>query len=89
MDRAQAAQRQDAVGELIRLVNSIAGDDAELASRAKAELGDVLNALPTEVNTGVATGDVLRLDNLADLRALLTDAEATALARLAAAADAA
>ncbi len=87
MDRTQAAQRQDAVGELIRLVDAIAGDDAELASRARAELGDLLNALPSEVTTGIATGDVLRLDNFADLRALLTDAEATVLARLAPAVD--
>ena len=86
MDRAQAAQRQDAVGELIRLVDSIAGDDAELASWASTELGDLLNALPAEVTTGVAAGDVPRLDNFADLRAFVTDAEATVLARLAAAA---
>jgi hypothetical protein len=86
IDRAQGAQRQDAVGELIRLVDSIAGDDAELASRARAELGDLLNALPAEVTAGVAAADVLRLDNFADLRALLMDAEATVLARLAAAA---
>ena len=89
MDRTQAANRQDAVGELIRLVDSIAGDDATLASWARAELGDLLNAMPTEVTTGVAAGDVLRLDNFADLRALLTDAEATVLARLATGADAA
>ncbi|MFH1603155.1 MAG: DNA repair exonuclease, partial [Pseudomonadota bacterium] len=84
MDRAQAAQRQDAVGELIRLVDSVSGDDAELARRARAELGDLLNALPAEVTAGAAAGDVLRLDDFADLRALLTDAEATVLARLAA-----
>src|SRR3990172_2273111 len=77
MDRAQAAQRQDAVGELIRLVDSISGDDAELASRARAELGDLLDALPAEVTAGVAADDVLRLDNFADLRTLFTDAEAT------------
>ena len=87
MDRTQSAQRQDAVGELIRLVDSIAADDTELARWASAELGDLLNALPAEVTTGVATGDVLRLDNSADLRAVFTDAEATVLARIAAAAD--
>jgi len=87
MDRAQAAQRQDAVGELIRLVDLIAGDGAELANLARAELGDLLNVLPTEVTTGVAAGEVPRLDNFADLRALLTDAEATVLARLAVTAD--
>jgi len=83
MDRAQAAQRQDAVGELVRLVDSIAGDDAKLTSWTKSELGDLLSALPSEV----AAGEVPRLDNFTDLRALLTDAEATVLARLAAAAD--
>lgn len=87
MDRAHAVQRQDAVGELIRLVDSIAGDDAELASRARAELGDLLDGLPAEVTAGVVAGDVLRLDNFDDLRALLADAEATVLARLAAAVD--
>ena len=89
MDRAQAVQRQDAVGELIRLVDSIAGDEVELASRAKGELAELLNALPSEVTTGVAAGEVLRLDDFTDLRVLLTDAEATVLARLAAAADSA
>ncbi len=87
MDRAQAVQRQDAVGELIRLVDAIVSDDAALASRASAELGDLLNALPAEVTIGGATSDVLQLDNFADLRALLTDAEATVLARLAASVD--
>ena len=87
MDRGQAVQRQDAVGELIRLVDSIAGDDGELASRARAELGDLLDGLPTEVTAGLVAGDVLRLDNFDDLRGLLRDAEATVLARLAAAVD--
>ena len=87
MDRALAAQRQDAVGELIRLVDSIAGDEAELASRASAELSNLLDVLPAEVTAGVVASDVLRLDNFDDLRALLTDAEATVLARLAAAVD--
>lgn len=87
MDRAHAAQRQDAVGELIRLVNSVASEDAELASRARTELGELLDGLPAEVTADVVAGDVLRLDNFDDLRALLTDAEATVLARLAAAVD--
>ena len=43
--------------------------------------------LPAEVTSGVAAGDVLRFDNFDDLRALLTEAEATVLARLAAAVD--
>jgi DNA repair protein SbcD/Mre11 len=80
MDRTQAAQRQDAVGELIRLVDAIAGDEAELKRWAQAELGDLLGAIPSEV----AAGEMPRLDNPADLRPLLMDAEATVLARLAA-----
>ncbi|MEK6804372.1 MAG: DNA repair exonuclease [Nitrospirota bacterium] len=80
LDRAQAAQRQDAVGELVRLVDTIAGDDAELMRRAQVELGDLLGAMPAEVTAG----DVPRLDDPAELRSLLMDAEATVLARLSA-----
>ena len=47
----------------------------------EAELGDLLRTLPAEV----AADPVLRLDDLDDLRALLRDAEATVLARLASA----
>lgn len=79
MDRTQAAQRQDAVGELVRLVDAIAGDEAELKAWAQAEFGDLLSALPPEVTAD----EVPRLENLAELRALLMDAEATVLARLA------
>ena len=78
LDRAQAAQRQDAVGELVRLVDSILGDEAELMRRAQLELGELLGAMPAEV----AAGDVPRLSNPAELRSLLMDAEATVLARL-------
>ena len=80
LDRAQAALRQDAVGELVRLVDSIAADPAELMRRAQADLGDPLGAMPPEV----ATDDVPKLDNVEELKRLLTDAEATVLARLAA-----
>ena len=68
------------MGELVRLVDSIAGDPAELMRRAQADLGDLLNSMPQEV----ATGDVPRLDDVEELRRLLMDAEATVLARLAA-----
>ena len=80
MDRAQAAQRQDAVGELIRLVDSIGGDDSEISAWAGRELGNLLGALPAEV----AHDDVLRLGDVVELRKVLTDAEATVLARLSA-----
>lgn len=79
LDRQQAAQRDDAVGELIRLVDTLAAETDELQRWASKELGDLLNNLPPEV--GVA--DIPRLDAIDDLRALLRDAEATVLARLA------
>ena len=81
LHRAHIMQRQDAVGELLRLVDAIARDDVELGTRANKELGDLLRALPPEV----VAGDVPRLGDLDDLRSLLVDAEATVLARLAAA----
>lgn len=80
MDRAQAAQRQDAVGELIRLVDTIGGDELSLITLAQDELGSLLNSLPQEV----AAGDVPRLSETSELLNLLRDAEATVLARLAA-----
>lgn len=80
MDRPQAALRQDAVGQLVRLVDSIAGDPAELMRRAQADLGDLLSSMPQEV----AAGDVPSLADVVELRRLLIDAEATVLARLAA-----
>jgi hypothetical protein len=78
LDRAATAQRQDAVGELVRLVDSIVGDEAELIRRAQAELGDLLGSIPQEVGAG----DVPKLDDPAELRSLMMDAEATVLARL-------
>ncbi|MBI4756159.1 MAG: DNA repair exonuclease [Betaproteobacteria bacterium] len=81
LDRAQTAQRQDAVGELVRLVESMAGDEVALRRWMDSEIGDLLAKLPPEV----ATDEVPRLDSPVDLRALLLDAEETVLARLAAA----
>ncbi len=83
LDRAQAVQRQDAVGELLRLVDAIVNDDTELMRRAQGELGDLLGAMPAEVTAG----DVPRLDDLTELRSLMMDAEATVLARLSAAGE--
>ncbi len=81
LDRTLAAQRQDAVGELVRLVDALRGDESMLSALAQTQLGTLLDALPPEV-----TGDeVPRLGRTSDLLALLRDAEATVLARLAAA----
>ncbi len=101
MDRTQAAERQDAVGELVRLVDSIGADPAALDALVRAELGGLLGALPPEVaatdggHAGAAgafpgaaamsAGEFPRLDTPEVWPALLRDAEATVLARLAAA----
>jgi DNA repair protein SbcD/Mre11 len=84
MDRARAAERQDAVGELVRLVDSIGADPAALDALVRAELGGLLGTLPPEV-AAMAAGEVPRLDDAEVWPALLRDAEATVLARLAAA----
>lgn len=81
LDRALALQRQDAVGELIRLVEALGADDAALGVLTQAELGGLLNAIPPEV----ADVDVPKLSSATDMLTLLRDAEATVLARLAAA----
>lgn len=46
--------------------------------RAHAELGELLGSLPQEV----AAGDVPKLNDVAELKSVLIDAEATVLARL-------
>ena len=73
------------MGELVRLVDSILADDRELMNRARVELADLLVALPPEV----AAGDVPKLDDTAELKRLLIEAEATVLARLTAAGESA
>ena len=79
LDRTLAAQREDAVGELIRLVDVIGADASTLATFAQAELGVLIDILPPEV----AAGDIPKIDDGSELLALLRDAEATVLARLA------
>ncbi len=79
-DRAATLRRDDAVGELVRLVDAIAADEARLKAMAKSELGALLSALPAEVGQD----DIPRIDDAPSLRELLSDAEATVLARLAA-----
>jgi DNA repair exonuclease SbcCD nuclease subunit len=81
LDRAQAAERQDAVGELIRLVDGISGDEAVLRQWAQGSLGNVLDNLPPEV----AAGELPEWHDADALRGLLLEAEATVLARLASA----
>ena len=82
-DRAQARRREDAIGELIRLVDETNADEVALRALVQAQLGGVLDALPPEV----ADGDVPRLSEVEAMRQLLRDAEATVLARLATTGD--
>lgn len=79
LDRALALRRQDAVGELIRLVEAIGADETALRNLGQTELGSLLGALPSEV----ADDEVPKLTSTTDLLNLLRDAEATVLARLA------
>lgn len=76
VDRAALARGDDAVAELLRLVDELAADPAALAAFAAKACGDVVHKLPAE-----AKGD----GNWADpdaLKVLLMDAESTLLARL-------
>ncbi len=76
LDRAAAAERADAVGEVVRLVDAIGADEADLKAWFAAQLGD-MRALPS----GLADADpnLLEVDAM---RSLLADAEATVLAQL-------
>ena len=76
IDRIAAAQRPDAVGEVIRLVDELLADEAALQSWVRDKL-DKLPSLPPEL-ADMATEQ----RTAADLRAFLTDAEATVLSRL-------
>nr|WP_315190688.1 DNA repair exonuclease [uncultured Albidiferax sp.] len=80
VDRAALAQGDDAVAELLRLVDELAADPAALAAWSAKACGDVLHKLPAE-----AKGEGNWADP-ATLKALLMDAESTLLARLGSAA---
>ena len=76
MDRTAAAERTDALGEVVRLVDGLGEDDAALRTWFLQQVGDMkdlpgamLDAAPASIDT-------------ATLRALLADAEATVLAQL-------
>jgi hypothetical protein len=87
VDRARLAQANDALGELVRGVDALASDPQALASFCRQALGDVLAKMPAEVQAALlhegAGSDVPGLDDPAALLALVQDAEATLLARLA------
>ncbi|MBC7414788.1 MAG: DNA repair exonuclease [Herminiimonas sp.] len=76
MDRGAAAERLDAVGEVVRLVDAMAADDAVLKSWIAQQLSE-LGTLPA----GFGDGDPAAL-TLEAMRAVLADAEATVLIQL-------
>jgi DNA repair exonuclease SbcCD nuclease subunit len=76
IDRKAMSERQDAVGEVVRLVDGLAGDDQRLVEWTRQQL-DELGKLPSafaEVDPSVLDAN--------SLRAFLYDAEATVLAQL-------
>lgn len=75
-DRAAAAERNDATGEVVRLVDAITGDEAAMRDWFLAQLAE-LGPLPPSLGDA----DPRSLDGPA-IRALLGDAEATVLAQL-------
>ncbi|KAE8760832.1 DNA repair exonuclease [Paraburkholderia madseniana] len=76
LDRVAAAERADAIGEVVRLVDAIGANEADMKAWFAAQLGD-MRALPS----GLADADPNALDTDA-IRTLLADAEATVLAQL-------
>jgi exonuclease SbcD len=76
IDRGTLAERLDAVGEVVRIVDSLAADDVQLKSWFAQQVGE-LTALPA----GFGDGDPIAF-TLADMRAILADAEASVLVQL-------
>lgn len=76
LDRLVAAQRPDAVGEVIRLVDELLADDTALQAWVLENI-DKLPSLPGEL-----ADMAIDKRTAADLRAFLADAEATVLSRL-------
>ena len=79
LDRQAAAQRPDAVGEVIRLVDELLADEAAITAWVNASLDKLPNLPPDPLDKTGA--DLAKLDTQ-KLRAFLVDAEATVLSRL-------
>ncbi|MEO8013488.1 MAG: DNA repair exonuclease [Polaromonas sp.] len=88
LDRSRVEQGDDALGELVRWVDSLAADPTGLESFCRDVLAEVLGKVPAEVLAAMAheaadaATEIPRLDDGAALLVLLKDAEATLLARL-------
>jgi exonuclease SbcD len=77
-DRATAAAQTDALGEVVRLVDSIAADDAQLKAWFRQHLNEMKEMPPAFGDTAPTALDVQTM------HALLTDAEASILVQLSA-----
>jgi hypothetical protein len=75
-DRTAAAERADAVGEVVRLVNSIGADGGAIRAWFLKHLAEM-----KEVPTALADIAPASLD-VAAMHALLADAEASVLAQI-------
>ncbi|MGZ8216755.1 metallophosphoesterase family protein [Methylomagnum sp.] len=78
LDRASAARRPDAIGEMLRLVDRLTASDEELAELGRQVFAD-LTKLPSDTGRGP---DGLQLDDPATLSRLLAEAETLLLSRL-------
>ena len=76
LDRAEAAQRDDACGEVVRLVDELARDDVLLRAFVDDRVGDIARLPADLADAALATLPA------ADLRQALADAEASVLALL-------
>jgi DNA repair exonuclease SbcCD nuclease subunit len=78
-DRTLLAAGTDPIGELLRLIDRMAADDAALVDLGRRALEDLHAKLPGELKSG---SDPLRLLEPDVLRELLPQAESTLIARL-------
>jgi exonuclease SbcD len=78
LDRQATAERTDAVGEVVRLVDSLATDDAMMTAWFAQQLADMKN-----MPTSLADASPSRL-GLQEMRTYLAEAEATVFAQIAA-----
>ncbi|MGM0676343.1 MAG: metallophosphoesterase family protein [Pseudomonadota bacterium] len=78
LERTQVAARDDAVGELLRLVDAMMENPDEAAQFLQQPLASLLDKLPSELDLL----DGVDLRDAQQMRDLLLDAESTVLARL-------
>jgi DNA repair exonuclease SbcCD nuclease subunit len=78
LDLPELAKRDDPIGQLLRALAALRGDEAQLRALGD-EFGELAAKLPPELREG---DDALRLDDPAALRALVDDVEQLLVPRL-------